>query len=299
MPIHDLVGERVGGGRYLVESVLGEGARGVLYQAVDRVTGEPVALKALASTLLAGPVARRRALTEYRVVATLRHEHLCKHYDPIDADPNVFLVMELLNGETLRQRLDRFAVAGRSLDIGSVTQLMAQAATALAYMRGKGVAHQSVRSDQLFITSDGNAKLFNVRVMLTVDEDEFCTQETLWKLHYMSPERLYGQRVRKGDRGDQYSLGVVFFEALTGRFPREWPPAGPACPIRDFREDVPDEIARLIARMLASEPERRFASMDELANALLSCARNNDRSNALRAWFSRSWARLRAGGGPG
>jgi Tol biopolymer transport system component len=256
---------------------------GEVYRARDTRLGRDVALKVLPAEVAGDPERRRRFEREARAVAALNHPGLLALHDVGEADGVVFIVTELLEGETLRERLGRGSVGcERAVEWG------ASAAEALAVAHERGIVHRDVKPENLFLTRDGRLKIldFGLAKELVVaaggEEEPTLPSPTraglvLGTLGYLSPEQARGEPI--DGRSDLFSLGCVLYEALTGRrtFGGKTAQDLIAAVLKDdppdvasLRSDVPVGFARVVQRCLAKERVARFQSASDLAFALRS-----------------------------
>jgi Tol biopolymer transport system component len=272
-------------GRYEVLGSIGAGGMGEVYRARDTRLAREVALKTLPSDFAADPARRSRFEREARAVAALNHPGVLALHDIGDADGVSFLVTELLEGETLRERLLRGPVpCERALEWA------AAAAEALAAAHEHGIVHRDIKPENLFLTRDGRLKVLDfglakeMAVAAVEHEAETLQSPTktgvvLGTLGYLSPEQARGETVDA--RSDIFSLGCVLYECLTGRRAfsgataqdliagvlRDEPPA-PAT----LRPDVPLPLVRVVERCVAKPKSQRFQSASDLAFALRAAA---------------------------
>jgi Tol biopolymer transport system component len=278
---------------------------GEVYRARDERLGRDVALKALPTEVAADPDRRRRFEREARAVAALNHPGVVVLHDVGEADGIAFIVTELLEGETLRERLHRGAASP-----GLVADWGATAAEALAAAHDRGIVHRDVKPENLFLTRDGRLKVldFGLARELPVgagpgEDDPTLPSPTraglvLGTLGYLSPEQARGEAV--DGRSDIFSLGCVLHEALCGRRAfvgktaqdliaavlRDEPPD-----VASSRPDVPAPLALVVHRCLAKEPAGRFQSASDLAFALRSIAPDSSARLASAAGARRPWRR--------
>ncbi len=270
-------------GPYEVLAALGAGGMGEVYRARDTRLGRDVALKVLPADVAGDPERRRRFEREARAVAALDHPGVLALFDVGESDGVAFMVTELLEGETLRERLLRGAVScERAAEWG------ATAAEALAAAHERGIVHRDLKPENLFLTRDGRLKILDFGLTKEVliakggEEDPTLSSPTraglvLGTLGYLSPEQARGEPV--DGRSDIFSLGCVLHEALTGRraFGGKTAQDLIAAVLRDeppdaasLRADVPGGLGRVVRRCLAKEREVRFQSASDLAFALRS-----------------------------
>jgi serine/threonine protein kinase/tetratricopeptide (TPR) repeat protein len=278
----DLTGKTVG--RFTVRARLGAGGMGEVYLADDPRLKRSVALKRLAPHLRADPAFRRRFLAEAQRASSLNDPHIAQVYDVFEENEEIFLVMELVEGSTLRRRLEA------PLSIAEFLEVALQCVQALATAHDRGVLHCDLKPENIMLTQSGRVKIldFGVAKRLLTPE-QIPTAETRdtdpGKLSgtpaYMSPEILL---MKPSDaRADIFSLGVVFYEALAGQHPflatgllatsdrilHETPP-----PPSTLNPQIPAELDRIILKTLAKEPAGRFASAHELLVSLRELARS-------------------------
>ena len=275
-------------GSYEVIDRLGAGGMGEVYRARDTRLGRTVAIKVLRSG--ADPQLLQRLDREARAASALNHPNIVHIYDvgaAADVPGAHYVVMECVEGETLRRRL-----RPGLLPITEVLDLGAQLADGLAKAHRAGIVHRDLKPENVMVTPDGVLKIldFGLAKVVAVPLDGFDARETLSRhgtqagtllgtLEYMSPEQASGRPV--DHRTDQFSLGAILHEMATGRppFRRDTPAQVLAAVIeRDpealgrLRGDVPPALASLVERCLQKDPQRRFAKTDELASELATLA---------------------------
>ena len=260
--------ERIG--RYRVLSRLGAGGMGEVFLGEDPTLGRRVALKRPASPLASDPAAGARVLREARAAATLTHPHACVVHEVAQGDDGrPFLAMEYLEGETLAARIAR-----GPLPLGDVLRLGIQAAGALEAAHAHGVIHRDIKPSNLMLTTHGVKLLDFGLASLTRDQPD-TDDGLLGTLPYMSPEQL--ERLPVDQRSDLFSLGVVLYEAATGRRPFE---GGTPKQIREailsarppapsmVVSDLPAGFDAVVLRLLEKEPAERPRRAGDLAEAL-------------------------------
>jgi len=256
--------------RYRLLRVAGAGGMATIYQAWDQRLERTVAVKVLHAHLADDPVLVRRFRTEARHVAALSHPHIVQVYDQA-IDPFVFMVMEYVDGPSLRSVLGRCGV----LTPAQVLAVVAPIAAGLAHAHGAGIVHRDVKPENVLIARDGNPKVADFGIARVLA----ATAQTVGgglvgSVHYLSPEQVGGDGATPAS--DQYALGVVCYELLTGRHPL--PAETPmAVALRHARESVPAPsdlvpaaaaLDALVARATARDPGARFDSLDAFTAAL-------------------------------
>jgi len=290
---------------YRILERLGSGGFGVVYKAQDVRLGRLVALKLLAAGVAADPHALDRFRREASAASALNHSHVCTIHDiGHDADRH-FIVMELLQGATLKERL-----FGGPLPVEEVVGVGVQIAVALAAVHAAGIIHRDIKPANIFITSDGQAKLLDFGVaklaaasaisiaappnpaLPASSGDLTHAGAVVGTPAYMSPEQT--QALELDARSDLFSLGAVLYEALTGRaaFRGTTRAASVDAIVNDaplsmaeLRAGAPANLVAVVSRALERDPERRYQTAAELAAALESCrdaadVRTHDRSRS-------------------
>ena len=271
-------------GRYDVERELGVGGMGQVLLGRDIALDRPVAIKVIAPDLASSPASRQRFLREARTVARLRHPNIVAVYAAGEADNLLYFVMEYVEGESLRQMLDREGrTEGRR--IVRAVSLLADLARALDYAHAQGVVHRDVKPENVLLdAATGRAMLTDFGVArafasgIDSDGDSAVTRTgfVVGSPRYMSPEQAVGERELDG-RSDIYSLGLVGYEMFAGSAPftgsspmavltkqlTEAPP-----PLAQQRPDLPAEVTATIDRALGKHPSDRWATAEEFARAL-------------------------------
>jgi len=255
---------------YRILEKLGEGGMGVVYKAQDVRLERLVALKVLPDGLAMVPSLRERFVHEARAASALNHPNVAVIYDVGDDGQRSFIVMELIEGETLRARLRTGPVT-----IEQVRSWSLQLADGLRAAHAKGIVHRDIKPDNLLIASSGRLKILDFGIARLADSSLTATGATLGTVAYMSPEQTLGEKV--DHRSDLWSLGVVMYEMLAGRGPTTQ--QNPAAivyeilnreppPVESVRKDTPAWLAELVAQLLQKDPTARPASAAEVVAAL-------------------------------
>jgi tetratricopeptide (TPR) repeat protein len=259
---------------YRVVMKLGQGASGLVYLAEDLVLGRPVVLKRLPPD--ASEADRARALVEARTIAALNHPNICTLYEYEEAEGEQFLVLEVLEGQTLEG-----LIAQGPLPLPQVLDLGVQLADALDAAHTHGIVHRDIKPPNVFVTFRGQAKILDFGIATlsspggpsryTAGATSSGSGALYGTLHYIAPEQIRGEIV--DGRADLFSLGALLYEMATGcrAFDGADPPDvaaaildGPVRPMRELRADVPGELERIVGRALEKHPDLRCQSAADL-----------------------------------
>jgi serine/threonine-protein kinase len=270
-----MVGDVIAG-RYELEELVDHGGMSSVYRGHDRMLERKVALKVLHSHFLDDPEYVERFRREARAVAQLSHPHIVTVIDRGSSDGNQFIVFEYVDGENLKQLLERTG----PLSIDRVIELGIEIADALAFAHAHDLVHRDVKPQNVLIDTAGSAKVTDFGIARSLDVERGVTQTgtVLGTSNYLSPEQASGASVTPAT--DIYSLGVVLYELLTAEVPfhgdnlvvvamkhvTEHPPS-----LLGQRPEIPPRLAHAVERALEKDPDRRFASMDAFANELRRC----------------------------
>jgi serine/threonine-protein kinase len=260
-------------GQYDIEREIGRGGMGIVYLARDLKLDRPVAIKTLPAHLAGSPDVRERFLREARTAAHLSHPNIVPIHRADEIGGQVFFVMGYVDGESLAQRIQE---RGRPPFAETVAQLR-DVALALGYAHARGVVHRDVKAENILVErATARAVVTDFGIARLAESKQLtATGQVLGTVHYMSPEQVSGEAI--DGRSDVYSLGVVAFLALSGKFPfdSDTPSAilvshvtRPAPRLADVAPDVPVAIAAIVDRCLAKNPNDRFETSGALAEAL-------------------------------
>jgi hypothetical protein len=277
--------------RYRVLGLLGSGGMGTVFKAEHRLLNRPVALKVIHGRLLGRPGAVERFRREARTAARLAHPNVVAVHDAEQAGDVHFLVLEYVDGETL----DRLVRRRGPLPVAEACDYVRQAALGLQHAHEQGMVHRDLKPANLIVTPAGRVKVLDFGLAQVVREYQAADGLTpegalLGTPGYLAPEQARDPRAAD-IRADLYSLGCTLYHLLAGRPPF---PADSLLqqlldhqdrtprPLAEVRPDVPPELARVVARLLAKEPGRRFPSPAALAAALEPFAAGERRQRAGR-----------------
>jgi serine/threonine-protein kinase len=252
------------GGRYSIGDVLGEGGTGVIYKAVDNELGEVIAIKTLRPGLVAAdPTALERLKSEIRLARRLSHRNVVRIHDFGELDGVHFITMELVNGTSITQLIQR---QGR-IPIAGTLSIARQLCRALQAAHEQGIIHRDVKPHNLMLQPDGVLKVMDFGVARLVRRASAGLTQVgmvVGTPEYMAPEQLLDEDVDV--RADLYATGVVLYECLTGRRPVESDSvvtliakllAEDPAPPTTINPDVPDELSSIVMRLLERDRDRR------------------------------------------
>jgi serine/threonine protein kinase len=282
-PIQDLSGTTVG--RFAIRVHLGAGGMGEVYRAEDTKLRRSVALKRMAPQLRADEGYRRRFLKEAERASRLNDPHIASVYDVLEEKGETFLVMEYVEGQTLRQRLGE-----GPLSLREFLPLAIQCSQALAAAHGKGIVHRDIKPENVMVTPGGQVKIldFGVAKHLPRRDDSSTTLSTESTIDgfsgtvaYAAPELLLEKGVDA--RADIFSLGLIFYEAFAGRHPflgetyvatadRIIHETG--VPITQINPRLPSGLETIVNRMLAKDPGERHATAADVVADLRALERS-------------------------
>ncbi len=252
---------------YKILEKLGEGGMGVVYLAEDTKLGRRIALKLLPAEWTRSSKARVRFLHEAQTAAALNHPNLCTIHEVDEADGQVFIAMEHIEGESLRDR-----IAQGPMKIADVIAAALEVGQGLAAAHAQGIVHRDIKPGNVMLTSDGRAKVLDFGLALVPERTRLTMEgRTTGTVSYMSPEQSRGDAV--DHRTDIWSLGVMLYEMLTGQRPfageheqavlhsimndEPEPPTG-------LRTGVPLALERVVTKAMAKHPEERYQHIDDL-----------------------------------
>ncbi len=256
---------------YKILEELGAGGMGVVYKAEDTKLKRTVALKFLSPQSLGSKEERSRFIHEAQAAAALDHSNICTIHEINEADGKSFIAMAYVDGPSLKEEVE-----SGPLDVDRALGIAIQVADGLRVAHGKGIVHRDIKSANIMLTSEGQAKITDFGLAKLPGRTKLTkTGSTVGTLAYMSPEQAQGSEV--DHRSDVWSLGVVLYELLSGKVPFKGDHEAAmvysimnqdVAALRDRRADVPAELDSIIAKMLQKNPCDRYESAKELLSDL-------------------------------
>jgi serine/threonine-protein kinase len=272
--MHGLEGKTLG--KYRVIEQLGRGGMAIVYKAYHPELDRYVAIKVLQSFLIEGEDFLTRFSREAKTVANLRHPNIVQIHD-FDVEGDLpFMVMEYIEGKTLKARLSELSPEQERLPLDETLRIFRQIASALHYAHRKGLYHRDVKPANILIDTEEHVYLADFGIARIVSDTAFTASGAfLGTPSYIAPEQAMGESITRAC--DIYSLGVVLYELVTGKVPfdADTPLAviqqhisAPLPMPSSLRSDIPEALERVILRALAKEPGDRYTSAAEMLEAV-------------------------------
>lgn len=257
--------------RYEILELIGSGGMANVYKARCHRLNRLVAIKILKSDLADNADFRRRFHDESQAVAQLSHANIVSVYDVSTNPDREYIVMELIDGITLKQYMERRGRMDWRESLHFITQIM----RGLSHAHSRGIIHRDIKPQNIMVLRDGSVKVADFGIACLANQGQTLTQEALGSVHYISPEQARGDRIDA--RSDIYSAGVVLYEMLTGCLPFEGDSAVsvaiqhlssvPLAP-RDIDPSIPEPLELICMKAMNSDPNKRYASADAMIEDL-------------------------------
>lgn len=265
--------------RYEILERIGTGGMAVVYKAKCHRLNRLVAIKILKSDLAQDEDFRRRFNAESQAVAQLSHPNIVSVYDVSKGGDIEYIVMELIDGITLKQYMEKRGQLNWRESLHFITQIM----RGLSHAHSRGIVHRDIKPQNIMVLRDGSVKVADFGIACLENSAQTLTQEALGSVHYISPEQARGDRTDA--RSDIYSAGVVFYEMLTNRLPFEGDSAVsvaiqhlssiPLAP-REINPEIPEPLELICMKAMAPDLDRRYSSADAMIADLEAFRKNPD-----------------------
>lgn len=265
--MENYVGKRLDG-RYEIMEIIGVGGMAVVYKAFDNIDHRIVAVKILKDEYLANPDFKRRFMNESKAISVLSHPNIVKVYDVSYGEILQYIVMEYVDGITLKEYIEQQGTIDPREALYFVTQIL----RALQHAHDKGIVHRDIKPQNIMLISDGTIKVTDFGIArFSRSETRTMTDGAIGSVHYISPEQAKGSVTDA--KTDLYSVGVVLYEMLTGRLPFQSDNAvsvalmqlhnDPIKP-RDINPDIPVGLEQIIIRAMQKNQNDRYQSASEI-----------------------------------
>lgn len=257
--------------RYEILEVIGEGGMAIVYRALDHRLNRDVAVKIMRDEMAADEEFRRRFCTESHAVAMLSHPNIVAVYDVSHNDNVEYIVMELVDGITLKQYIERKGVVAWK----EVVHFTKQISKALAHAHERGIIHRDIKPQNIMLLRDGTIKVGDFGIAALENEVYENNGEAIGSIHYIAPEQARGEC--PDARSDIYSLGVMMYEMLTGGLPFTGNTLGEIAvqhmnakpvPPHEKNPEIPLELERITLKAMSAELSERYQSANELLSDL-------------------------------
>ena len=264
------------GNRYTIERFIDQGGMSAVYEAHDPNLKRTVAIKIIHSHLSLDPQFVQRFEQEAASVAKLRHPNIVQAYDFNHDESTYYMVMEYVPGKTLKQVLKAYSAKNKRLPLTETVRIMSNVCSAVDFAHQHNMVHRDLKPANVMLTPKGQPILMDFGVAKMLDgSDMTATGATIGTAKYMSPEQARGEKA--DERSDIYALGVILYEMVAGHPPFDADTTvgilmkhvnEPIPRIRDSRKEIPDELAEIIEKALAKNPDDRYQSAEHITTAL-------------------------------
>ena len=271
------VGKRLDG-RYEIREIVGVGGMAVVYKAYDNIDDRMVSIKVLKDEFLANEEFRRRFKNESKAIAVLSHPNIVKVYDVSLGDKLQYIVMEYVEGITLKEYIEQQGVIPWKEAVHFTTQIL----RALQHAHDKGIVHRDIKPQNILLLENGSIKVTDFGIArFSRGETRTMTEAAIGSVHYISPEQARGETT--DDKADIYSVGVVLYEMITGRLPFEAESAvsvaimqvqNEATPPREINPQIPLGLEQITLHAMEKSTANRYQSAAEMLLDLDELKRN-------------------------
>ena len=261
--------------RYEIIRNIGEGGMANVYLSLDTILNRKVAVKVLRGDLATDEKFLRKFQREASAASNLDHPNIVGIYDVGEDNGNYFIVMEYVEGQTLKSLIKRRG----SLTLPEVLDIMTQLTSGIAHAHQNGIIHRDIKPQNVLILDDGLIKIADFGIAHALNSDELTqTNSVMGSVHYLPPEQANGEQ--STFKSDIYSLGILMFELLTGHVPFKGENAveiaikqmkDPIPSIRDIKTDIPQSVENIILKATAKNPRNRYDKADDMKYDIKTC----------------------------
>lgn len=276
-----IIGKRLSG-RYKILEMIGGGGMANVYLAHDMILDREVAVKMLRLDFANDEEFIRRFHREAQSATSLTHPNIVSIYDVGEEDSLYYIVMEYMNGQTLKQYINQHS----SLRVEKALDIMMQLTSAISHAHQNHIIHRDIKPQNILIDRNGNVKITDFGIAMALSATSITqTNSVLGSVHYLSPEQARGGMANR--KSDIYSLGIVMFEILTGRLPFSGESAvsialkhlqSETPSVRRWNSNIPQSVENIVLKATAKDPFHRYNSVDEMEEDLRT-ALNPERMN--------------------
>lgn len=274
----NLIGKKLDG-RYLIESLIGVGGMANVYKGRDIRTGNEIAVKVLKEEFLGNEELVRRFKNESKAISILDHPNIVKVYDVSVTDQLQYIVMEYIDGITLKEYLKQ---RGGALTWKEVVHFATQVLSALEHAHSKGIVHRDVKPQNIMLQADGSIKMMDFGIArFSRAQSQTISDKAIGSVHYISPEQAKGDRTDA--RTDIYSVGVMLYEMLSGRLPFDGTGTVSIAimqisekpkPLAEVAPNVPQGLRQITEKAMEKDPAARYQSAAEMLEAIKAFKQN-------------------------
>ena len=271
--------------RYKIIKSIGEGGMANVYLAWDTILEREVAVKVLRGDLSDDEKFIRRFKREANSASSLKHPNIVEIYDVGEDNGKYFIVMEYVNGKTLKSLIKKRG----ALNINEAIDIMLQLTSGIACAHDSYIIHRDIKPQNVMILEDGRVKITDFGIAMALNSNELTqTNSVMGSVHYLPPEQASGSG--STIKSDIYSLGILMFELLTGKVPFKGDNAveiaikhmkDPIPSVREFNSSIPQSVENIVLRACAKNPKNRYSSASEMYEDLKTCL-NVSRSEESR-----------------